>query len=228
MAARIPLERGDWTSAASFPRPSRRRRRRRGAQPLHPRRGRGAERPASRPRGPRWRRSDTIARDLAHSGRTPIGRESPASSAMRRAPGSSLPSGDTAGGLALAAAAAGHRGRHRQAPGDPGRAAAGARAPGRHAPRGRALPRGARAYRATLLREPGRARSLFGAARAAELAGDRSSGHSRVSPVSEAHEQSRWSSPGVGDCQGTSLLTRSTPDFGERPCPLLRSTPRPP
>jgi hypothetical protein len=29
------------------------------------------------------------------------------------------------------------------------------------------------AYRATLLREPGRARSLFGAARAAELAGDR-------------------------------------------------------
>ena len=29
------------------------------------------------------------------------------------------------------------------------------------------------AYRATLAREPGRARSLFGAARAAELAGDR-------------------------------------------------------
>jgi Tfp pilus assembly protein PilF len=29
------------------------------------------------------------------------------------------------------------------------------------------------AYRSTLAREPGRARSLFGAARAAELAGDR-------------------------------------------------------
>ena len=31
------------------------------------------------------------------------------------------------------------------------------------------------AYRATLAREPGRARSVFGAARAAELAGDRPS-----------------------------------------------------
>ncbi len=30
-----------------------------------------------------------------------------------------------------------------------------------------------KAYQATLMREPGRARSLFGAARAAELAGDR-------------------------------------------------------
>jgi hypothetical protein len=36
-----------------------------------------------------------------------------------------------------------------------------------------------RAYEATLMREPGRARSIFGAARAAELSGDRAAARVR-------------------------------------------------
>jgi hypothetical protein len=82
-------------------------------------------------------------------------------------------SGDTAGGLALAAAAADTEDVTDKHPVTPAELL-----PARELQADMLLAaarygEAAEAYRATLAREPGRARSLFGAARAAELAGDR-------------------------------------------------------
>ena len=172
MAARIPLERGDWASAASFPAPAAPET---GVAAMLRRftRAVGAAR-SGRPRAARAEVAalDAIARDLEK-------RQEPywsrVATIKRDAAGAWLlfQSGDTAGGLALAAAAADTEDvtdKHLVTPAEllPARElqADMLLAAGRYA-EARA------AYRTTLAREPGRARSLFGAARSAQLDGDR-------------------------------------------------------
>lgn len=172
LAARIPLERGDWAAAAAFPAPDdstapvaaalRRFTRAIGS-------ARSGRPDAARAevaaldsiagaiearREPYWARIVRIKRDAA--------------GAWVR-----LAEGDTAGALALAHAAAETEevtDKHQVTPGEllPARELEGDMllAAGRPA-------EAREAYRATLAREPGRARSTFGLARAAELAGDR-------------------------------------------------------
>jgi tetratricopeptide (TPR) repeat protein len=115
---------------------------------------------------------DAIARDLERQGDPYWSR---VAGIKRDAAGAwiLMQSGDTAGGLALATAAADTEevtDKHPVTPGEllPARElqADMLLAAGRYA-EARA------AYRATLAREPGRARSIFGAARGAQLAGDR-------------------------------------------------------
>jgi tetratricopeptide (TPR) repeat protein len=172
MAARIPLERGDWAVAAAFPAPHpgdsgvavilRRFTRalgsaRSGAVAAAREEVAALDAFAASLRGrqePYWSRIAEIKRDAA--------------GAWAR-----FASGDTAGGLALAATAADSEDvtdKHPVTPGEllPARELYGDMllAAGRHR---EALA----AYRATLVREPGRARSRFGLGRAAQLAGDR-------------------------------------------------------
>jgi hypothetical protein len=172
MAARIPLERGDWRAAAAFPAPT--------ATEIAVSamlrrftRAIGAAR-SGRPEAARAEVSalDAIATELA--GRqegywariTDIKRD--AADAWVR-----LGLGDTTAALALARAAADTEevtDKHPVTPAEllPARELQAdiLLAAGRYAEAGEA-------YRATLAREPGRARSLFGLARAAELAGER-------------------------------------------------------
>jgi hypothetical protein len=172
MAARIPLERGDWVAAAKFPVP---------ADSLFPvaaalarftraigSAGSGQVEAARAEvaaldtiaaslearQETYWTRVVRIKRDAAHA-------------RVRFA------AGDTAEALVLARAAADSEevtDKHPVTPAEllPARElqADMLLAAGRHA-------EARKAYRATLAREPGRARSIFGAARAAELAGDR-------------------------------------------------------
>ncbi|MGH7514927.1 MAG: hypothetical protein ACREOQ_18635, partial [Gemmatimonadales bacterium] len=172
MAARIPLEQGDWEAAAAFPPP---------ADSLAPiasvlarfTRAIGSAR-SGRVEAARAEVGaiDSIARVLDAKGEpywTRVARiKRDAADAWTR-----LAAGDTAGALALAKAAADREeitDKHPVTPAEllPARELEGDMllAVGR--------PSEARiAYRATLAREPGRARSAFGSARAAELAGDR-------------------------------------------------------
>jgi hypothetical protein len=172
MAARIPLERGDWESAATYPLP---------ADSLAPvaavlarfTRAIGSAR-SGRVAAARAEVAalDSIARVLDAKGEpywTRVARiKHDAADAWTR-----LAAGDSAGALALAKAAADSEevtDKHPVTPAEllPARELEGdmLMAVGR--------PSEARiAYRSTLAREPGRARSAFGAARAAELAGDR-------------------------------------------------------
>jgi hypothetical protein len=171
MAARIPLERGDWTAAADLPLPEAGL----GVAPALTRFARaiGAAR-SGRPDAARAEVAalQTIAVDLA-ARQEPywarvVGIKRDAAEAWVRFAG-----GDTAGALGLARAAADSEevtDKHPVTPGEllPARElqADMLLAAGRHA-EARA------AYLATLTREPGRARSMYGAARAAELAGNR-------------------------------------------------------
>ncbi len=170
MVARIPLERGDWSSAAALTLPEKGS----GVAPALTRFARaiGAAR-SGHPDAVRAELAalDTISTELAARKDAywvrvvKIKRD--AADAWRR-----FAAGDTAGGLALARAAADSEevtDKHPVTPGEllPAREleadmllAAGRPAEAR------------KAYLATLKREPGRARSIFGAARAAELAGD--------------------------------------------------------
>jgi hypothetical protein len=172
MAARIPLERDDWASAASFPAPPAPET---GVAAVLSRftRAVGSAR-SGRPAAAQAEVAalDAIARDLEGRQETYWSR---VAGIKRDAAGAWVlfQSGDTVGGLALAAAAADTEGvtdKHPVTPAEllPARElqADMLLAAGRYA-EARA------AYRATLAREPGRARSFFGAARAAQLAGDR-------------------------------------------------------
>jgi hypothetical protein len=172
MAARIPLERGDWAAAAAFPVPP---------DSLAPvasalarftraigsaRSGRAEQARAEvgaldaigkalEAKGePYWSRVVRIKRDAAGAWAT-------------------LAAGDTARALALAKAAADTEevtDKHQVTPGEllPARELEGDMLIATGHPSEARV-----AYRMTLAREPGRARSTFGAARAAELAGDR-------------------------------------------------------
>ncbi len=171
MAARIPLERGDWAAAAELPAP---------ADSVAPiamalvrfTRAIGNAR-GDRPEaaGPEIAALDSIAAALAEKGEPYWSRvvsiKSDAAEAWLR-----LASGDTTGALSLARAAADSEevtDKHPVTPAEllPARELEGDMLllAGRYS-EARA------AYRATLARERNRARSLFGMARAAELAGD--------------------------------------------------------
>ncbi|HEX6615645.1 MAG TPA: hypothetical protein VF046_05010 [Gemmatimonadales bacterium] len=172
MAARIPLERGDWSAAAAFPLPPD------SAPPIvsalarftraigTARSGRAAQARAE------VGALDSIATALDGKGEPYWSRvvriKRDAADAWAR-----LAAGDTARALALAKAAADSEevtDKHQVTPGE--------LLPARELEADMLLATGhpseARAaYRMTLAREPGRARSTFGAARAAELVGDR-------------------------------------------------------
>jgi hypothetical protein len=172
MRARIPLEQGDWAAAAAFPAAGS------GTAPVTAALGRftraiGAAR-SGKPEAARAEVAalDSIAAaldavpDVYWAQVVRIKRD--AATAWIR-----LAEGDTAGALALARRAADEEDvtdKHPITPGEllPARELEGDMllAAGRHA-EARA------AYLATLARERGRARSIFGAARAAQLAGDR-------------------------------------------------------
>jgi hypothetical protein len=172
MRARIPLERGDWDVAAAFPLPEG------GTAPVTAALARftraiGAAR-SGRLEAARVEIAalDSIAAALdavpdVYWGRV-VRIKRDAATAWTR-----LAEGDSAGALALARSAADEEDltdKHPITPGEllPARELEGDMllATGRHAE--------ARvAYRATLARERGRARSIFGAARAAQLGGDR-------------------------------------------------------
>jgi hypothetical protein len=172
MAARIPLERGDWSAAADFPTPP---------DSLAPiatalvrfTRALGSAR-GNRPEaaGPEISALDSIATALEQKGEPYWSRvvriKRDAAEAWLR-----LASGDTTAALALARAAADSEEVTDKHPVTPAELLPAQELDGDmlllagHYGEARA------AYRATLARERNRARSIFGMARAAELAGDR-------------------------------------------------------
>jgi hypothetical protein len=172
MAARIPLETSDWRLAASFP--------------VVPMQGVGTQAMlshftraigAARSGDPAAARVevaalDSIAAQIARGKETYWSRVAAIKRDAARA-WVTFAEGDTAGALALARAAADTEevtDKHPVTPAEllPARELEGdMRLAAGHYGEAR------KAYRATLAREPGRARSLFGAARAAELAGER-------------------------------------------------------
>jgi tetratricopeptide (TPR) repeat protein len=172
MAARLPLERGDWAAAADFP-PA--------GDSLAPiatalarfTRAIGSARSGHREKAdPEIKALDSVATALEKQGEAYWSRvvriKHDAAESWNH-----LASGDTQGALALARAAADSEevtDKHPVTPAEllPARELEGDMllATG-HPVEARA------AYRATLAREPNRARSLFGMARAAELVGDR-------------------------------------------------------
>jgi hypothetical protein len=172
MAARIPLETGDWRLAASFP-----------AAPMqgvgtqamlsHFTRAIGAARSGD----PATARAevaalDSIAAQMAEGKESYWSRVASIKRDAARA-WVTFAEGDTAGGLKLAKAAADTEEVTDKHPVTPAELL-----PARELEADMLLAAGRygeawEAYRATLAREPGRARSLFGAARAAELAGER-------------------------------------------------------
>jgi tetratricopeptide (TPR) repeat protein len=172
MAARIPLERGDWSAAAVFPAPDP------GAVDVTAALSRFTRAiGAARSGRPGEARLDLAALDSIAKALTArresywarvVGIKRDAAAAWIQ-----FAAGDSLGGLATAGAAADSEDvtdKHPVTPAEllPARELLGDMllAAGRYAEA-----RGA--YQATLLREPGRARSLFGAARAAQLAGHR-------------------------------------------------------
>jgi hypothetical protein len=173
MAARIPLEQGDWVAAAAFPAPEPAAMGVTAALSRFTRAIGAARSGRVQAAGAEVAELDTIAMDLATRRETywarVVGIKRDAAAAWIQ-----FATGDTVGGLTAARAAAETEevtDKHPVTPAEllPARELLGDMllAAGRY-PEARA------AYQATLLREPGRARSLFGAARAAQLAGDRS------------------------------------------------------
>jgi hypothetical protein len=172
MAARIPLERGDWAAAAKFPIPAD------SLFPIAAALGRFTRAIGSAGSGQAGvaraevAALDTIAASLEARQETYWARvvriKRDAAAAWVR-----FAAGDTADALVLARAAADSEEVTDKAPVTPAELLPARElegdmllAVGRYA-------EARKAYRATLTREPGRARSIFGAARAAELAGDR-------------------------------------------------------
>jgi tetratricopeptide (TPR) repeat protein len=197
MAARIPLERGDWASAASFPVPP-------ASDTGIAAMLRRFTRAVGFARGGRPHDAkaevaalDVIARGLEKRQETYWARVA----GIKRDAANAwilFQSGDTASGLALAAAAADTEDvtdKHPVTPAEllPARElhADMLLAAGRYA-EARA------AYRATLAREPGRARSLFGAGRAAQLAGDRRGASESYGEYAKAMERSDGARPELG------------------------------
>jgi hypothetical protein len=194
MAARIPLERGDWVSAASFPAPPPPETAAAAVLSRFTRAVGSARSGRSRAARAEVAALDAIAR--AHETR----REpywSRVAAIKRDAAGAWLlfQSGDTAGGLALAAAAADTEDVTDKHPVTPAELL-----PARELQADMLLAAGeyaeARAaYQATLAREPGRARSLFGAARSAQLAGDRRGASESYREYAKAMERSDGARP---------------------------------
>jgi tetratricopeptide (TPR) repeat protein len=172
MAARIPLERGDWAQAATFS--------------VAPMQGAGTQTMlsrftraigAARSGDPAAARADVAALDSLvrklEGGKEPYWSRVAAIKRDASMAWILFAEGDTAGGLALARAAADSEEITDKHPVTPAELL-----PARELEADMLLAAGqyagaTKAYRATLVREPGRARSLYGAARAAELAGNR-------------------------------------------------------
>jgi hypothetical protein len=197
MGARILLERGDWKAAASFPTPTPPET---GVAAMLSRftRAVGAAR-SGRPRAARAEVSalDAIARDLEQRQDTywarvaGIKRDAAAAWIL-------FQSSDTAGGLSRAAAAADAEEVTDKHPVTPAELL-----PARELQADMLLAAGQyveaqAAYRATLAREPGRARSLFGVARAAQLAGDRRAASEGYATYAKAMERSDGARPELG------------------------------
>jgi hypothetical protein len=171
MAARIPLEQGDWPAAAAFPAPDSAGAGVTAALSRFTRAIGAARSGQVQAASAEVAELDTIAMDLAarrdsYWARV-VGIKRDAAAAWIQ-----LAKGDTSRALATAQAASDAEevtDKHPVTPAEllPARELLGDMllAVGRY-------PEARGAYQATLLREPGRARSLFGAARAAELAGD--------------------------------------------------------
>lgn len=172
MAARIPLERGDWSEAADFPTPP---------DSLAPiatalvrfTRALGSAR-GNRPEaaGPEISALDSIATALEQKGEPYWSRvvriKRDAAEAWLR-----LASGDTTGALALAQAAADSEEVTDKHPVTPAELLPAQELEGDMLLLAGRYGEARAAYKATLARERNRARSIFGMARAAELAGDR-------------------------------------------------------
>lgn len=172
LAARIPLERGDWAEAAEFPAPGD------SAPPVAAALVRFTRAIGSARSG----RVDAARREVAalDSLATSLeARQEPYWARVVRikrdaaAAWARLAAGDTAGALAL-----GHEAAETEEVTDKHQVTPGELLPARELEGDMLLAAGRpaearEAYRATLAREPGRARSTFGLARAAELAGDR-------------------------------------------------------
>ncbi len=172
MAARIPLEQSDWAAAAAFPAPDTAAMAVTAALSRFTRAIGAARSGRAQAARAEVAKLDAIARGLTARRDTywasVVGIKRDAAAAWVQFAG-----GDTSGGLATARAAAETEDvtdKHPVTPAEllPARELLGDMllAAGRY-------PEARDAYRATLRREPGRARSLFGAARSAQLAGDR-------------------------------------------------------
>jgi hypothetical protein len=172
MAARISLERGDWEEAAEFPAP---------ADSLAPiatalvrfTRAIGSARSGRpEPAGEEVRALDTIATALQLQGEPYWSRvvniKRDAAEAWIR-----LAAGDTTAALALARAAADSEEVTDKHPVTPAELLPARELEGDMLLIARRYPEARAAYKATLARERNRARSLYGMARSAELAGDR-------------------------------------------------------
>ncbi|MEO8089108.1 MAG: hypothetical protein ABI703_02290 [Gemmatimonadales bacterium] len=172
MAARIPLEEGDWAAAAAFPAPDPAARSVTAALSRFTR-ALGAAR-SDRLQAARTEVAElnTIAIDLADRGDTywarvvGIKRDAAAAWVLFAA-------GDTSRALAMARTAADTEEVTDKHPVTPAELLPARELLGDMLLAAKLYPEAQVAYRATLLREPGRARSRFGVARAAELAGDR-------------------------------------------------------
>jgi hypothetical protein len=172
MAARIPLEIGDWKLAASFP--------------VAPMQGVGTQAMlsrftraigAARSGDPAAARAEVAALDSV-AAQMAEGKESYWSrvAAIKRDAARAwvmFAEGDTAGGLALARAAADTEEVTDKHPVTPAELLPARELYGDMLLEAGRYGEARKAYQATLARERGRARSLFGSARAAELAGDR-------------------------------------------------------
>jgi hypothetical protein len=172
MAARIPLEQGDWAAAAAFPAPDDSEV---GVTAALSRftRAIGAAR-SGRVEIARTEvaKLDTIARGLTarqeiYWARV-VGIKRDAATAWAR-----FADGDTLGGLTMARAAAETEDVTDKHPVTPAELLPARELLGDMLLAAERYPEARAAYQATLLRETGRARSMFGAARAAELAGNR-------------------------------------------------------
>ncbi len=172
MAARIPLETGDWAAAAKFP--------------VAPMQGVGTPVMlsrftraigAARSGDPAAARAevaalDSIAAQMAEKKEPYWSRVAGIKRDAARA-WVMFAEGDTAGGLALAKAAADTEEVTDKHPVTPAELLPARELEGDMLLEAGRYVEARRAYQVTLAREPGRARSLFGAARAAELAGNR-------------------------------------------------------
>jgi hypothetical protein len=172
MAARIPLERGDWAAAANFPMPAE------SLFPVAAALGRFTRAIGSARSGQAGAARaevaalDTIAASLearqeAYWTRVVRIKRDAAASWVRFA------AGDTAAALVLARVAADSEEVTDKHPVTPAELLPARELEADMLLLVRRYADARKAYRATLTREPGRARSTFGAARAAELAGDR-------------------------------------------------------
>ncbi len=172
MAARVPLERGDWPAAAVFPPPPD------SLAPIATALARFTRALGSARSGraeaatPEIRALDTIATALDAKGETYWARivrikRDAAESWVR------LAAGDTTGALSLARAAADSEEVTDKHPVTPAELLPARELEGDMLLIARRYSEARAAYQATLARERNRARSLFGLARAAELAGDR-------------------------------------------------------